>query len=509
MVKTEMKKQMTVYYVLCTRILTILFFIFCTLFSGKFAIAQGQSARMYISSGASTTFKVGDTVNFVVYIDTAGSAMDSADGKVMFSTAFFDHVATSTSGTEFKLWTIYPEESGGAVLFGGGKPNPGFNGSMVKVFTLILRAKQAGTGNISLSGRLLANGTVANSDTDSLNITINPAPVTSGTTGSSGSASPSNNPTSSSSNSVQISSTSHPSGNQFYPDNDPKFTFLLPQSTQGISYTYDKNASTIPASKSMGLKTTLELVDLEPGTWYVHAKALSASGWGTTTHFKFNISEPTLVTSTPLPAPQEINTSFNPQIEYYQVTATQPLFIEFDSAKTTTYSSVPIEPGHSYVKVVATDVNGNKIERTLVSDDPSVKAPELQVPEVVSNAQQSRITGTTHYPKTEVVISLQKDEAFPVRYLVYSNESGEFEYVIQNDLGEGKYSIWAEVLYDNKIKSYASSRKTFELKQGSTIQENQSNKAYTYLLFILPLMVIPFVAITIAKKRHVSKLVIK
>jgi hypothetical protein len=475
----------------CLLLLCCNIFLFGFFFSGNKAFAN--NARLFLSS-SSTSYKVGDSITITLNVDTAGGAIDSAEGKVTYPTSNFDHVATSVSGSQFVFWTHYPEEDAGTVTYGGGKPNPGYSGSSGNLLTIILKAKTAGTYTIGNTGRALSNGQIVTGSVTGLQFTIAENPNTGGgstTTPTTGSTTPSQTTTS-----FKITSSTHPDSTKFYPNNDPKFSWTLPQGTQGLNLINDKLPGTVPLSKNLGSFSTYELKDLAEGTWYLHVKLLTPTGWGPTTHFKYNISapdqKPDSSGSSTEPTP---SATLPPIIELYQVELLDSNKTNDSSQKTIT-SSVELQAGGRYVKVVATDESGNTIERTLNADAEGIQVPTLEVPVISEDKTGPVIKGTTSYPNSEVIVSVENETETTKRYLINTDAKGSFEFSKTKDMTKGTYSVWAEVITDSGIKSFASEKKVFEVKASGVIVKEGTERrefltgAFVIVFFVLTLMLV-------------------
>lgn len=450
--------------------------------------------RLYLAATASS-YKVGDTVTVYLFVDAGGSTIDAAEGRVSYPTDMFNHIATSVSGTEFVFWTNFPEENNGIVDYGGGKPYPGYSGAAGKILTLVLQAKKVGTATISTTGRALLNGTVVTNTATGVSVTITEAPAAPSTGGSTGSTStaPVQQTTS-----FRIYSSTHPDPTQSYANPNPKFSWTVPSGSTAISIVYDRNPGTIPPSKASGLVSNYELQNLADGTWYLHVKFLSAKGWGASTHFRFNIKPPEAV-ATPSAGPVT-----PPLVELYEVELVQSGVVDTGTKKVSV-SSVPIEPRGHYVKIVANDPNGNVVERTVKSstDDKSVVPPKLEDPYLAQSLAEPVIEGKTNYPNSEVVVSLQKESQTPKRFLVSTNNDGKFTF--SKTLDEGKYDVWAEVIDSNGMKSYASEKKTFEVKQDGKEKQNSSQNQNKEILIFVAFIGVVAVSVFLLRKRLLKR----
>lgn len=130
-------------------------FVLLLLFLG-FAV-PAQAASLYISPSTST-YKVGDTVTAIVYVESTSQAMNAVSGTVAVSGDVFDVVSATSASSIVNFWVSEPRKQGNGAFFEGVVLNPGYTGSAGRIATLTLRAKKAGSGSLSFSSAtILAN----------------------------------------------------------------------------------------------------------------------------------------------------------------------------------------------------------------------------------------------------------------------------------------------------------------------------------------------------------------
>lgn len=152
-----------------------------SLFALLFFIAvPAHAASLYISPSTST-YKVGDTITAVVYVESTAQAMNAVSGTVAVSGDVFDLVNATSAGSIVNFWVTEPKKQGNTAFFEGVVLNPGYTGSAGRMATLTLRAKKAGSGSLSFSSAtILANdgqGTNLLSGTRGVTYTIQEGPV--------------------------------------------------------------------------------------------------------------------------------------------------------------------------------------------------------------------------------------------------------------------------------------------------------------------------------------------
>ncbi|MDZ4231868.1 MAG: cohesin domain-containing protein, partial [Candidatus Pacearchaeota archaeon] len=197
----------------CIKITTLLVFLVVFLPG----VAAAQEASLYFSP-SSGTFTAGTTFPVAVRVNTSGSAINAAQGILVFDPKKFTVVSTSKTNSIFALWTQEPtfSNSAGTLEFGGGVPSPGFSGAAGTIFTITFRARTAGDGTVTFSsGSILANdgrGTNILSFLGSGTYTIIPSTLP--LPPEEGSLKPSL---------PNVSSLTHPSQDAWYSNNAPEF----------------------------------------------------------------------------------------------------------------------------------------------------------------------------------------------------------------------------------------------------------------------------------------------
>ena len=95
---------------------------------------------------------VGDIVTLTVQVNSAGTAINNAEGVVSFSPSQLSVLSVSKNNSIFTLWIQEPtfSNSAGTVSFNGGVANPGYSGSGGALFTVTFQVLQPGTATISL-----------------------------------------------------------------------------------------------------------------------------------------------------------------------------------------------------------------------------------------------------------------------------------------------------------------------------------------------------------------------
>ncbi|MFO0743524.1 MAG: cohesin domain-containing protein [Candidatus Paceibacterota bacterium] len=430
---------------------TILFFIF--VFS---SCLYTEAAILKINSNVST-LSVGDTATISVFLNSEGFAVNNVEAVLQYPTDMLDVLSVSKSSSIFSLWVEDPafSNNSGTITFNGGLPTPGYSGSQGLVVTFVVKAKKAGSANISFSSAAArANdglGTdVLNSKTGKT-LTINESlkPVVEETK-------PTTPTTTQTSTSIQITSTSHPDQDSWYKDNTPTFKWNIPSGANAVQTTIDNNTSGVPHvtySPAIDSKTVDKVKD---GVWYFKVRARKDGVWGSTS--KYIVRVDTV-------APQLKSTSFDYDdkskilsinvdaqdstsgIDHYDVIINNVL-IKSISAKDFVngkYSLPFSNSGSNKVKLVVYDKAGNSVESDTSSfESTSSIAPKLNdIPSLVSANENLIVSGSIQSANTNLLVKFRKDEGQEIILEVKSNANGDF-LVLLPKLESGNYEIWAE-----------------------------------------------------------------
>ena len=250
-----------------------------------FFVLHSASAAMIYISPSSGSYTIGQSITVTARINSSGSPINASEGTITWTKDALQFVSVSAGGSIFKYWPVDPAVRGNnSVIFSGGLPSPGYNGSAGTILKITFTAKAAGTGTVQVSGaKVLANdgqGTDVYTGSGTASLVIGaatkptPAPVT---------PSVPTRPTPS------ISSSSHPDQSVWYHDPVAQVTWTKPSGAEGFSYSLTADANTTPDESvdTSGTSTTVTLAD--DGTWYVHVRAKYSTGWSNTAHFALRL----------------------------------------------------------------------------------------------------------------------------------------------------------------------------------------------------------------------------
>ncbi len=260
--------------------------VFVAIISGAQA---ALAASLYFSPSAGN-YLVGQSFSASVYVSSPDQAMNAASGVISFTSDKLEVVSLSKSGSTINFWVQEPsfQNGAGAVNFEGIVMNPGFKGQGGKIITVNFRVKSAGSGYLNFSSAAtLANdgkGTniLDNAGTAEFNLNVAAVgPQASEATTASGVAGAPLAP--------RIYSLTHPNPEKWYSDKNPKFTWDLPDGVDQIRILYDKYPNSRPTVTYKPSINEKSLENIADGTWYFHAQFHNNNGWGSISHFRFQI----------------------------------------------------------------------------------------------------------------------------------------------------------------------------------------------------------------------------
>ncbi len=133
-------------------IISILFFAFAP-------EVKATSASLYLSPSAGD-YTVGNTFSIEVKVNSGGVAINAADATLIFETNDLEVVKISKTDSVFSFWVEEPTYSNtvGTIDFAGGKPSPGYTGSVGTIVNITFKVKTAGMANITFAaGSILAD----------------------------------------------------------------------------------------------------------------------------------------------------------------------------------------------------------------------------------------------------------------------------------------------------------------------------------------------------------------
>ncbi len=121
---------------------------------------RAETRACFLFTPAGGTYEIGQKFTVEIAVNTHGSAINAAEGTVLFPTDRIKVLSISTAGSILKFWVQDPAFSNtdGTITWSGGLPTPGYAGDSGKLFTVIFQAVNAGSAKVANgNGSILAN----------------------------------------------------------------------------------------------------------------------------------------------------------------------------------------------------------------------------------------------------------------------------------------------------------------------------------------------------------------
>jgi hypothetical protein len=436
-----------------------------------------QAATSYVSP-SSGSFTVGNIFTASVFVNTKGVDINNAEGVLRFPTDLLEVVSVSRSGSIFSLWVEEPNFSNGAgtLSFNGGLPTPGYNGTSGKIFSVVFRAKKAGSASVLFSSAsILANdGLGTNVLTGSgganydLVLTVDKPetkPPEKEPETKPKIEEPSGLPAT-----PKISSQTHPDQSGWYANSSPKFQWSLYTGVTGVRYMYDGNPSSKPSAAGQSYISEKQLQEIKDGIWYSHVQFNNEKGLGGVAHYRFQIdtTKPNKFEITDISKKDVVGAKaefiFDAEdsgsgVDHYEVQIDNGDTAIWKDDGSQRFEAPALNPGSYLLNAKVFDKAGNYREASAVSFSVQGLNPPIisEYPNEISSKDVIIVRGAT-IAKSEVTVWLQKGSEDPESFEVQSNRDGSFVFVSERALKEGEYSLWTEVVDGQGLRSEPSEK---------------------------------------------------
>ncbi len=427
---------------------------FAILLAACFWSNAALAATLSVSPGTGV-YNAGQTFTVRVLVNTAGAAINAAEGVLSFKPTELSVVSVS-KGSIFNLWTAEPSfsNSAGTVSFSGGTPT-GYTGSGGAVLSVTFRAASAGSPRVNFkSGAVLAadgKGTNVLTGMNGGSFTIS-APSTSPEPETIIEyVPPANTP-----GAPAVRSNTHPDQALWYREKNAHLEWELPTGVTAIRTLLDAHSTSVPMKVYDTPMRSIELADLDEGIRYFHVQFKNADGWGKVTHYRLAVDTvaPTSFDialaegadlSSPLQTLQVKAEDATSPVRRFkvQIDGGEPLEL-LDEAGSSTLPLPALAPGYHTVVVEAFDAAGNSIVDSLSLTILAFDKPQfIDVPATISEGVIPVFNGQTK-PHADVLVTLTRLGTNPQTTTVRSDESGGFAFIPDQKLGTGVYELTAQ-----------------------------------------------------------------
>lgn len=436
-------------------------FFFCTAFF-CFAASGAKAASLYFSPN-SKQLDVGNIVSVKVLVDSQGQAINNAEAVVNFPSDLLQVVSVSQSNSIFSLWVQSPTFSNdsGSINFNGGLPTPGYNGSNGLIFSIVFRAKSAGTATVYLtSGSVLANdglGTDVLSGQNNTSITI--------TQQNNAASTPTVvQPPANIQNTGQIfiTSTTYPDSIKWYNEPNGTFAWNLPAGTIASQTSLDRTQGTPPRVLRKPPISSIAIPNIQDGVWYFNARSQTSAGWSKIYSYKIQIdtAAPDSViiangvnNTVPILSAHDALSG----IGYFMVQVDGADAVKITPTGSQTPLNIPdISSGAHTVKAIAYDLAGNSASAT--TDVTFPQSNSVAITNYSKTMREGdRITASGVGPQNSAVnIELVTQEGISRTYTASTTNSGSFTFQTEPIAGTGTYDMWAQAVLPNAVLGAAS-----------------------------------------------------
>lgn len=356
-------------------------------------VTTASAADLSLSPGTGS-YSAGQTFTVTLKAVPNGDSVNAVESTLTFDPTVLSVVSVSKTGSAFSLWTTEPtfSNTAGTVTFGGGSPTPFTTTS--NLLSVTFRAVTEGAGTVGFK-----NSSILAADGRGTDVFKNATPATFSVTAAS---TPTPTPTQSPTESEDTDTTEDQQaiifgdpprapeiGSQvfldpevWYNETEGLFTWTLPFDVNALAVELTTDPDNVPHDHKDAIveppveEFTLTKESVTDGVQYISISFKNQVGWGAVMNRKLKID-----TTPPEPFAITVQAGTSPDsfpllkfdakdvgsgVEKYELTVAdkEPLIITPDEARLG-YLLKELEDGTYTVKVVATDMAGNKRESSV------------------------------------------------------------------------------------------------------------------------------------------------
>lgn len=448
---------------------------------------NANAASLYFSP-TSGSYEVGSVFPVSVYLTSSTESMNAASGVVSFPVENLEVVSLSKTNSIFSLWIKEPSFSNtnGTINFEGIILNSGYTGTSGKILTVNMKAKKAGTINMNFSSAsILANdgkGTNITSDIGTAQFTLNDQSLTAEKSAETVAKVA---PVTKTPSTPEITS-SHPDQTKWYNSNNVKLSWSVPSDITRIRTLLNKNPNSTPTYLYDTSFKEKDFNNLDDGVWYFHIQFRNQLGWGDINHFKIQIDtkNPDLFNITLIKGKDGETSqpviSFKTKdalsgIDCYKVTIGDeaPIVLAKEKMDGGEYTLPEQLPGKKILMVQAFDKAGNyssTAEEITINHLESPRITEYQ--KELSTEDFLNIKGASKYPQAQINIYFEKEGKELGVKKTTTDALGNFYLAYEGNLKSGIYTIEAEVVNSDGLRSINNQSVDITVKE----PENNKNK---------------------------------
>ena len=381
---------------------------------------RAQAATLNLTA-EKDTYKVGDSFDVNVKIDSEEAGINGAQATIRFDSTLIEATAVDKTDSIFDFWLTNPTIATGQVTFIAAATD-GFTGKSLQALKISFKAKGAGTVSFVLGDAAItiADGSGSNVLSKSNNLSVNlvsgvgktiPTPLSKPTQIT-------RPPTLATGLPKQpiVAVSLYPDPAKWYNTSANFFaSWQLPKDISDVAAVLDKSQGTVPA-KSEGLFELKQFSALADGIYYLHARFKNNVGWGPVRHYKIAIdTTPPSTFSITFPNGEPGDNPI-PVVSYQSGDSLSGLAhydigIDNNSSASVTASSFtlpPQLPGKHNLKISAYDNAGNAASQTVHFEIISIEPPTITfVSKNVFTGEGSLFSSGAANPTYKVKIALK------------------------------------------------------------------------------------------------------
>lgn len=460
--------------------------------------AQAAGASLFFTPSVGT-YVIGDKFTISVKAFVGGANINAAEGLIAFDRNYLEVAGVSDAGSIFSLWTTQPSfsNSAGTISFGGGIQAPGFSGQQGKVMSITFRAKAVGSGLVRFSsGAILSNDGKGSNILESMgsaNFTIaaketvaaaaeSAASSTAAASAKKAGAVTNIEPIDSLDTEATdeyikpyIASVTNPDQNAWSNNNDIQLQWEVPKNATGLSWALTRDFKTDPESKPQALIGNKAFENVEDGMWFFHLKFYDGKKWGTVGRFRLLVDtsrpSPLVITvrqndANSLPKLLFKTTDNTSGVDHYEVFVNSFEDKEFSLPEDQAQDQLAVqltnlEYGKHTALIKVVDKAGNETVSTTEFEVQPIEAPVIKnYAKEIKVSDQFFVSGTS-LPEVAINVYIQSEGNKVTSAAVRSDVNGNWFYLGEPKLPNGRYVVWVEAENSLGLKSMPSEKVSF------------------------------------------------
>lgn len=466
-------------------------------------------AADFFTSSNKTQVNEGETFDVSVYINSDGSAINSAEGTMSFPSDVVNVVSVNNAGSIFPIWVEQPNYSNtsGSISFNGGVPNPGYTGSRGYVAKVTFKAKKTGTAAITFGAASIysndGSGTDVLKKKSGVSVLVKatevvpvvkdepinkePVDVIKKTT--------TEKPVPVKNNEIienidindvtlptipNVSSKDLVDGKEWFTTKNIMLDWDVPRGVTAVQFSFGGKEDAIPTSIYSPAINFTKLVNVANGVSYFHIRFKNSSGWGEILHKKIMVDaiSPGEITGTSVLNDKKlISLSVNSKdlhsgIDKYEVYVDEKKIAETkgDSDKDITIDLPLLKTGPNKVTIIAYDYAGNTNTKIIDLDSPKPESPQIKISKTETKINENNNLSVYTYPNTEVVLFIKDEVGTVVRSTVISGLDGAINIPIEMFKTVGTKTLWVSLNNDCNNICVLSEKVTVEVVESDLIR---------------------------------------